>query len=90
MVPLFASKIFILDKGKVAFEGTPKESFSNTELIRKVNLRSPRIAHLFEVLKKEDNLPITDELPLTISEAREEILRLIDEAVKESKKKHQA
>jgi cobalt/nickel transport system ATP-binding protein len=87
IVPLFANKLYILDKGKVVSEGTPKESFSNTELIRKVSLRSPRIAHLFEVMKKEDTLPIQDELPLTISEARKEILRLIDEAVKESKKK---
>ncbi len=77
IVPLFSSRLCILDKGKVVSEGTPKESFSNTELIRKVNLRSPRIAHLFEVLKKEDKLPIADELPLTISEARKEILRLV-------------
>ncbi|MCL2134725.1 MAG: ATP-binding cassette domain-containing protein [Candidatus Bathyarchaeota archaeon] len=86
IVPLFANKLYILNKGKIVSEGTPKTSFSNTELIRKVNLRSPRIAHLFEVLKKENNLPITDELPLTISEARKEILRLIDQAVKEAKK----
>lgn len=86
IVPLFANKLYILDKGEVVSEGTPKESFSKTELIRKVNLRSPRIGHLFEVLKKEDALPVADELPLTISEARKEILRLIDEAVKESKK----
>lgn len=86
IVPLFANKLYILDKGEVVSEGTPKESFSKTELIRKANLRSPRIGHLFEVLKKEDALPVADELPLTISEARKEILRLIDEAVKESKK----
>ncbi|MDR0797920.1 MAG: ATP-binding cassette domain-containing protein [Nitrososphaerota archaeon] len=86
IVPLFANKLYILNKGKIVSEGTPKESFSNTELIRKVNLRSPRIAHLFEVLKKENNLNIPDELPLTISEARKEILRLIHEAVKETKK----
>ena len=85
LVPLIANKLFILDKGKVVSEGTPKVSFSNTELIRKVKLRSPRIAHLFEVLKKQNNLPIPDELPLTIGEARKEILRLIDEAVKEAK-----
>jgi len=89
IVPLFANKLYILDKGEVVSEGTPKESFSKTELIRKVNLRSPRIGHLFEVLKKEDALPVADELPLTISEARKEILRLIDEAVKESKKRQQ-
>ena len=84
MVPLFADKLYILNKGKIVSAGTPKTSFSNTELIRKVNLRSPRIAHLFEVLKKENNLPIADELPLTISEARREILRLIDEACKKA------
>jgi cobalt/nickel transport system ATP-binding protein len=84
IVPLFANRLCILDKGKIVSEGSPKESFSNAELIRKVSLRSPRIAHLFEVLKKEDNLPIANELPLTISEARREILRLIREAVKES------
>jgi len=85
LVPLLANKLFILDKGKIVSEGTPKVSFSNTELIRKVKLRSPRIAHLFEVLKKQNNLPIPDELPLTIGEARKEILRLIDEAVKGAK-----
>ncbi|MCL2172439.1 MAG: ATP-binding cassette domain-containing protein [Nitrososphaerota archaeon] len=77
IVPLFANKLYILNKGKIVSEGTPQTSFSNTELIRNVNLRSPRIAHLFEVLKKEDGLPIPDDLPLTISEARKEILHLL-------------
>jgi cobalt/nickel transport system ATP-binding protein len=48
-------------------------------MIRQVNLRSPRITHLFEVLKKENSLPINPKLPLTISEARKEILRLLDD-----------
>lgn len=78
LVPLFASKMYVLDKGKLVSEGTPKESFSNAELIRSVNLRSPRLTHLFEVLKTEDKLPISDQLPLTISEARKEILRLLN------------
>jgi cobalt/nickel transport system ATP-binding protein len=80
MVPLFANKLFILKKGKLMSEGKPKELFSNTELIRDVYLRSPRMTHLFEVLKKENKLPIPDDFPLTISEARKEILRLIEEA----------
>jgi len=88
MVPLFANKLYILNKGKLVSEGSPKELFSNAELIRDVNLRSPRITHLFEVLKKENNLPIEQQLPLTISEARKEILRLLDtkNAVKNKKK----
>ena len=80
MVPLFANRLYILDKGKLVSEGSPKELFSDTEMIRRVNLRSPRITHLFEVLKKENNLPINPKLPLTISEARREILRLLDMA----------
>src|SRR3972149_265872 len=78
MVPLFANKLYILSKGKLVSDGSPEGLFSDTEMIRNVNLRSPRITHLFEVLKKENDLPIDDQLPLTIGEARKEILRLID------------
>lgn len=74
MVPLYANKLCILSDSKIVVEGSPKEIFSNSDLIRKVNLRSPRITHLFEILKKEDNLPINEELPLTISQARKQIL----------------
>ena len=81
MVPLFANKLYILNKGKLVSEGTPKEIFSNGELIRQVNLRSPRITHLFEVLKREDNLPIDAQLPLTIGEARKEIMRLLNKKI---------
>ncbi len=84
MVPLFANRLYILNRGKIASEGTPKEIFSNAELIRNVNLRSPRITHLFEVLKKENNLPIDSQLPLTISEARKEILRLLENKKQEN------
>jgi cobalt/nickel transport system ATP-binding protein len=77
MVPLFANKLYILNKGKLVSEGSPAKLFSDAELIRKVNLRSPRITHLFEVLKKEDKLPIDKQLPLTIGEARREILKLL-------------
>ncbi len=86
MVPLFANRLYILNRGKIVSEGTPKNTFSNTELIRKVNLRSPRITHLFEVLKKENNLPIDDSLPLTISEARKAVMELL-EAKKPAAKK---
>lgn len=79
IVPLFANRLCILDNGKIVSEGTPKKSFSDSELIRKVKLRSPRIAHLFEVLKKENNLVVGDQLPLTIGEARRKIMDLLDD-----------
>jgi cobalt/nickel transport system ATP-binding protein len=90
MVPLFANKLYILNKGKIVSEGSPGELFSDAELIRSVNLRSPRITHLFEVLKKENNLPINPRLPLTISEARKEILRLLDSETKAKRKRRPA
>jgi cobalt/nickel transport system ATP-binding protein len=88
MVPLFANKLIILSKSKILMEGSPNEIFSDTELIRKVNLRSPRITHLFEILRSKDNLPLDKKLPLTISEARREILGLLDSRKDEKTKKH--
>jgi cobalt/nickel transport system ATP-binding protein len=85
MVPLFATKLYILNRGKIVSEGTPKETFSNTKLIRQVNLRSPRLTHLFEVLKTEDKLDIDDEYPLTIGESRKAILKLLNNKSPENK-----
>jgi cobalt/nickel transport system ATP-binding protein len=89
MVPLFANKLYILNKGKLVSEGSPAELFSDAEMVRSVNLRSPRIAHLFEVLKKEDGLHVDNQLPLTIGDARKEILRLLgkDTTLSANKKK---
>ena len=77
-VPLFANRLHILSKGKIVLEGSPEEIFSNTELIRSVNLRSPRITHLFEILRRKNHLPVNKQLPLTISEARKEILGFLN------------
>jgi cobalt/nickel transport system ATP-binding protein len=77
LVPLFADEICILNKGQILMQGPPQEVFSKVDVIRSVDLRLPRITHLFEVLKAEDKLPVSDELPLTIGEARREIVRLM-------------
>jgi cobalt/nickel transport system ATP-binding protein len=43
-----------------------------------VKLRLPQIAEMIYKLKHEDNLPFT-KTPLTIGEARREILRLLED-----------
>lgn len=88
LVPLFADKVYILNKGKGFIEGRLKEVFLNTEIMRSIDLRLPRMTHLFEILKRKDNVPINNPLPLTIGEARREILRLLDSGnmVKNEKK----
>ena len=78
LVPLFADEICILNKGQIVMQGPPQEVFANTELIRSVDLRLPRIAHLFEILSKKNQLLTDKQLPLTIGEARKEILEMLE------------
>ena len=76
LVPLFANKICILNKGQIALQGPPAEVFSQPDTIRSMDLRLPRITHLFEILSKEHNLLSNKQYPLTIGEARKTILEL--------------
>lgn len=75
LVPLYAYNVYIMSKGELIKEGSPTEVFEDTETIRKANLRLPRIAHLMEILKKEDELPFDKPYPLTIGEARKRIIK---------------
>jgi len=75
MVPLYASNMYIISKGKIIKEGSPQEVFKDVKTIREANLRLPRIAHLMEILEKKDALPFNKPYPLTIGEARKRIKR---------------
>ncbi|HMK54606.1 MAG TPA: ATP-binding cassette domain-containing protein [Methanobacteriaceae archaeon] len=79
LVPLYASQVYIISEGKIIKEGTPQEVFSDVKIIRSANLRLPRIAHLMEILKKEDSLPFDKPYPLTIGEARRKILESFED-----------
>jgi cobalt/nickel transport system ATP-binding protein len=79
LVPLFANKICVLNKGQIALQGPPAEVFSQADLIRSIDLRLPRITHLFEILSKKNNLLTDTQYPLTIGEARKTILTLMEE-----------
>ena len=75
LVPIYASKVYIISQGKIIKEGNPQEVFEDVDTIRGANLRLPRIAHLMEILKKEDKLPFDKPYPLTIGGARKRILK---------------
>ena len=79
LVPLYASKVYIISKGKIIKEGTAPEVFEDVKTIRGANLRLPRIAHLMEILEKEDKLPFEKPYPLTIGEARKRIIKEFDD-----------
>jgi cobalt/nickel transport system ATP-binding protein len=78
LVPLFATKICILNKGKIILEGTPEEVFSQAEMIRSLDLRLPRITHLFEILRKNNQVNAGERIPMTIGDARREIMELLE------------
>ncbi len=74
LVPLFCDRIIVMHRGRVAAMGTPPDVLGNPELTRQVDLRLPKVAHLAEILRKEDGLDLN--IPLTIGEARRELLKL--------------
>lgn len=76
LVPLFLDRLYILSKGRIVRGGIPEEVFTAPEDMRIVKLRLPQIAELIYRLKHEDKLPF-DKIPLTIGEARREILRRV-------------
>ena len=75
LVPLFLHKLYILSKGAIVRWGTPEDVFTAPEEMAHVKLRLPHIAELIHRLKHKDKLPF-DKLPLTIGEARREILKV--------------
>ncbi|KIH76335.1 cobalt/nickel transport system ATP-binding protein [Geoalkalibacter ferrihydriticus] len=76
LVPLFMSKIAILSRGRVLRSGTPVEVFGDPEAIEKAKLHLPLIAELMNILKTRDHVKL-HHIPLTVGEARHEILRLL-------------
>ncbi len=78
LIPVYSSEIHLISDGEIIAEGTPNEVFSQVETIRDADLRLPRMAHLAEILEKEDNIDFEGDYPLTIGQARAKILDLID------------
>lgn len=73
LVPLYAYEVYIINDGEIIKKGSPKEVFEDVKTIREANLRLPRIAHLMEILQKEDEMPFQKPYPLTIGEARKKL-----------------
>lgn len=69
IVPLLANRAFLLDKGEILFGGSIEEVFDQKEILRKIDLRLPRVAHLAEILERDGILKL-DHLPLTIGQAK--------------------
>jgi cobalt/nickel transport system ATP-binding protein len=69
IVPLLADKVYLMDKGQLILGGTPAEVFSQKDILRRIDLRLPRVAHLAELLERDGKLDLGS-LPLTIGQAK--------------------
>ncbi len=49
---IHANKVFVMDKGKVAMEGTPKEIFSQVDKLKSLRLDVPQVTLLAHELRK--------------------------------------
>ena len=55
---IHANKVFVMDKGRVALEGTPKQIFSQVEQLKSLRLDVPQVTLLaYELQKKGIPLP---------------------------------
>ena len=66
-VAQYANRVIVMNKGLIALDGTPREVFAATELLREIGLDVPPITALFQQLRSKGwDLP---EVVLTIEEA---------------------
>lgn len=56
---IYADKVFVMDSGRIAMEGTPREIFSQVEKLKRLRLDVPQVTLLAHELKKS-GLPIPD------------------------------
>lgn len=68
---IYSDKIFVMDKGEIAMEGTPKEIFSKVEELEALKLEVPEITRMGYELKKA-GMKISDGI-LTVDELVNEL-----------------
>ena len=82
LIPLFCDRVAVMGGGMIATIGTPASVFADVISLRDNGMRLPRIAHLTEILQREDGIPFS-RVPMTIGEARREIGRILSDKDKD-------
>ncbi len=75
---IYADKVYVMDKGKVTLEGTPREVFSEVERLKELRLDVPQVTLLAHELRRE-GFPMPKGV-LTNQEFVEALDRCISEA----------
>lgn len=67
---IYADKVYVMDKGKIVMQGTPREVFSNVEELKQHHLDVPKATSLaYELRKKGLDIPLGILSPEELKEA---------------------
>lgn len=72
-----ADKMIVLDRGKIAMEGTPREVFARKDELNSIGLGVPKVTEIMHRISEEIKGVKTD--VLTLDEALEEIVRVLND-----------
>ncbi len=74
---IYADKVYVMDKGKVTLQGTPREVFSKVDELKALRLDVPQVTLLAHELR-EEGFPISEGI-LTKEEFRDAMLQCVKE-----------
>lgn len=74
---IYADKVYVMDKGKVTMQGTPREVFAQVDKLKELRLDVPQVTLLAHELRQE-GFPIPEGI-LTNEKLREAIIRCKNE-----------
>ncbi|MBQ9342153.1 MAG: energy-coupling factor transporter ATPase [Lachnospiraceae bacterium] len=77
-VAKYVDRLIVMDDGRVAYDGTPREVFKNYIELEKMGLSAPQVTFLMHDLKKKGF--DVDEDATTVTEARDTILKCMGKA----------
>ena len=72
---IYADQVYVMDKGKVTLQGTPREVFSQVDRLKELRLDVPQVTLLAHELR-EDGFPIPEGI-LTKEEFRDAVLNCV-------------
>lgn len=74
---IYADKVYVMDKGKVTLQGTPREVFSKVDELKALRLDVPQVTLLAHELR-EEGFPVSEGI-LTKEEFRDAMLQCVRE-----------
>lgn len=72
----YADRIIVMNKGRVAFDDTPKKVFKHYRELETIGLAAPQVTYIINALKKEGFDTMSE--PITVDEAVEAIMNMMN------------